>query len=540
MQDFTRRKAVFLWLMNNEIEQLGQNISSIKRALIHGPDLAAFNRRVLPHPERGDHGELHYTTTSEAISRWAEDPHGIKKFDFMSQAYGIPPEKLSKTLSDMGLGEYVKAKKEGRMVGMISTQILKPTYYFMANALLLGHLTQEHGIPTALMVGTYESDLFFPNNSDKTNAFGNIEFPIDLDPVTHKLNSVRVRLVPVGLKQPDGSMRPISSINDASGQQCDRIMVRVAAATDPKDKQFPTGKAEKTAVPHSDDAEYFTLAALGIHIPQEEISLTDFYKQMWIHTVNALREKGELPSEKDMPMFFAKAETMYHVLGQVARPPETTVQRINTNNAAVGDKNITQLPSGVLTRTSSGVMDPSWYYPMQYALPDLYYECSSCGGDKFVSKLINADRLIESYGLHSPEVRIPDKEVPELETLCVHPSGTHLDMMSVRQEVETHTSPVLAQIQAVQKHVTRGILEKSSGRHQTAMLQEELNALRKNVFETVYNEVRRRTGHTANHMSTHAFVIPPIIAATYRALLGDVSEATQSHHVKQAIRHFYA
>src|SRR5260221_5132569 len=382
----------------HENEQFNSQLSSIQHALRHGPSLEDLGRRVLHHHERDDKGEIHYTTTSEAILHWAEDPQGKKTFDFISKAYGIAPEKLPRILKEMGLSEYMRAKQEGRMVGMVSTQILKPTYYCMANALLLGHLTKTHGIPTALMVGTYETDLCYPNNSDKVNAFGTTEFPLHVDPQTNMLNTVKVHLVPVGLKQSDGSIRPISNINEASGQQCNNIMVRVAKASDPNDRLFPTGKG-KSNVPQADDAEYYTLAALGINIPQQEISLTDFYKTMWIHTIDALRARGELPSAKDMPMFFVRAERMYSVLPHVANPPESTKTLLNSQNAAVGDKNITQLPSGVLARKSSGVMDPSWYYPMQYALPDLYYECSSCGGDTFVNKLANADKLIESYGL---------------------------------------------------------------------------------------------------------------------------------------------
>lgn len=516
-------------------KQLGTQISSIQHALRHGPSLEDLGRRVLHHHERGDKGEINYTTTADAILHWAEDPHGKSKFRFMSEAYGIPASELPHVLEEMGLSEYVNAKEEGRMVGMVSTQILKPTYYFMANALLLGHLTQEHGIPTALMVGTYETDLFYPNNSDKVNAFGNIEFPVAVDPETHKLQSVKVHLVPVGLRQADGSIKPISSINEASGQQCNNIMVRVAKASDHKDKTYITGKG-KMDVPDADDSSYYTMAALGIDIPQEEISLTDFYKAMWMHTIQALRDRGELPSEQEMPMFFVRADQMYGVLPQYATPPESTQRQLNTNNPAVGDKNITQLQSGVLVRKASGVMDPSWYYPMQYALPDLYYECSSCGGDNFVGKLANADRLIETYGLHSPEVRIPDKEVPELEALCIHPTGKYLDLMSVRREVDQHTLPLVEQIQSVQAEVARGNLDKSSGRHHTDMLKTEMDAIRVRMTEALVHAVRGNTGNADQHMESHPLAIPPLVAATYRALLGDVNNAINHPVVKQLLR----
>ena len=516
-------------------EQLGVQVSSIQHALRHGPSLEDLGRRVMHHHERGDRGEIHYTTTADAILRWAEDPHGENTFRFMSEAYGIPAAQLPKVLERMGLGEYMKAKKEGRMVGMVSTQILKPTYYFMANTLLLGHLTQEHGIPTALMVSTYDTDLFYPNNSDKVNAFGNIEFPLHVDSQTQKLNTVKIHLVPVGLRQADGSIKPISSINEASGQQCNNIMVRVAKASDHKDKSYTTGKG-KMEVPHPDDASYYTMAALGIDIPQEEISLTEFYKAMWVHTVQALRDRGELPSEQEMPMFFVPVDQMYSVLPQYANPPESTKAQLNANNPAVGDKNIEQLPSGVLVRKNTRVMDPSWYYPTQYALPDLYYECSSCGGDNFVGKLANADRLVESYGLHSPEVRIPDKEVPELEALCIHPTGKYLDLMSVRREVDQHTLPLIEQIQSVQANVARGTLDKSSGRHHTDMLKREVDAIRIRMSETLVHAVRRNTGHADKHMSTHPLTIPPLVAATYKALLGDVTRAVNSPVVQKRLQ----
>src|SRR5690348_10933249 len=99
------------------IEQLSTQVSSIQHALLHGPSLEDLGRHILPHHERGDRGEIHYSTTADTILRWAEDPHGENTFRFMSDAYGIPAPQLPQVLEEMGLGEYLKAKEEGRMVG---------------------------------------------------------------------------------------------------------------------------------------------------------------------------------------------------------------------------------------------------------------------------------------------------------------------------------------------------------------------------------------------------------------------------------------
>ena len=86
---------------------------------------------------------------------------------------------MSQVLNDAGMQGYLEAKAQGKFVAMVSTQILKPTYYYLSNAFALAELARS-GIPTALIVGEYPQDKFHPANADKRSAFGKIDFPVGI------------------------------------------------------------------------------------------------------------------------------------------------------------------------------------------------------------------------------------------------------------------------------------------------------------------------------------------------------------------------
>lgn len=351
--------------------------------------------------ERKDLGRINYTSVPTAIDNWRQDPFGNRALRFLNEAYGVNPK--SGILEQAGMAEYLQYKQEGRFIGFVAAQILKPTFYYLSNAIILGELAKR-GIPTTLMVFEYPQDIFLSRNPDKRRAFGNIDFFVN------ERKSVQVKVNPIGIKnQP----LPIRTINDADGFPCQNVLIN-----------------------HNG-------AALGIDIA-DGLSLTDFYKILWQASIDRLRRQGILPPETQMPVFYVDMTKLYSTLAATAQPNAKLLDQLlfsrgkrpelfrlsglasDFNDDDLPGTKLRFAPNGLLIQ-NNGMMDAASYYPLQTAWPDLYLECSSCGGDYFVEKLARAQQLKYDYGVPEVEIRLPDTEVPELENLCLHPSGRLVD-----------------------------------------------------------------------------------------------------------------
>lgn len=309
-----------------------------------------------------ERGEFTYTSVAETIRTWAQDPYGKKVFDFVSQTYGIPADKVRRVFADGGMGEYLAHKDQGRYIGMVSTQILRPSYYFMESAKIVADAAKR-GIPTAFMVLEYPDDKFVAFNGDKKTAFGKIEFPVGIKEKTAKggkvekeIETVEIEIRPIGIRHDDGTIQRIRRIDEASGFRCDQIMIQIVDAKGPnkqpytmvvdgvkREEVITDGKGKvigsKTHKQKTTQTQYE--AALGFTIPhlpkqrttldgvdvfngidREGITITEFYKILWSRTIDSMRKTGQLPSEDDMPMFFVDMKHFYSTLAKHADVPE--------------------------------------------------------------------------------------------------------------------------------------------------------------------------------------------------------------------------
>ena len=201
--------------------------------------------------ERKDGGLINYTSVPAAIDNWRQDWFGNKAMRFLNDAYGINSH--SGILEAAGMKEYLQYKQEGRFIGFVAAQILKPSFYYLSNAIILGQLAKR-GIPTALMVFEYSQDPFLSRNPDKRGALGNIEFYLN------EKQSVRVKVDPIGLKN---QQVPIRTMNEADGFPCQEVLVDISDSSG---------------------------TALGLNILKGQ-SLTEFYKRLWIESVDRLPSK---------------------------------------------------------------------------------------------------------------------------------------------------------------------------------------------------------------------------------------------------------
>lgn len=304
--------------------------------------------------------EIHYTTVTKAVTEYKNDPHGLRKLSFLEKAYGL--NNISAVLEAAEMGDYLKYKQEGRMIGLVATQILKPNFYFLSNAIILNELAKQ-GIPTALMVFEYPEDIFLTRNHDKKAAFGWQEFYLE------EKQSVKVNVQPSKVKS---KSFPIRTIDAASNQPCDQIMIQIAGQG-PGNMSYP-------------NADY----ALGLNIP-EEISVTDFYKKIWQQALARLNLQ--------IPVFYVNMVKLYSTLAE-ASPVFGYQKRMLTSVE---------------------------YYPLQVAWPDLYLECSSHASPDFLENVAHAQQIRYQAGLSEVQVRLPHEQTPELENLLLHPTGRFVD-----------------------------------------------------------------------------------------------------------------
>ena len=169
----------------------------------------AKNQEILP-----ESPEIHYTTVTKAVEEYKNDPHGRRKFSFLQNAYGI--NNIPSILETAGMGDYLQYKQEGRMIGLVATQILRPNFYFLSNAIVLNELA-KNGLPTALMVFEYPEDIFLTRNHDKKDAFGWQEYYLG------EKQSVKVNVRPDRLQS---KSFPLGSLDGASNWPCNQIMVK--------------------------------------------------------------------------------------------------------------------------------------------------------------------------------------------------------------------------------------------------------------------------------------------------------------------------
>lgn len=569
-------------------------VTQFDLAIQNAPTLNELDIRILEPHERKDGGAIEYTTLPDTILAWAEDPYGFAKFRFLSETYGIPENDLFDLLDKNGMSDYLKAKSEGRYVGAVCAQIESPTYYFMTNALMLGALSRK-GIPTALMMLEYTQDKFYAINSDKRNAFGRIEFPVGVEEKEHEdgtktkeLKCTSIELKPYGIKHDDGTIQRITNINEANGYRCDQVLVQVTDASGPDNQHYYIDSFRRTNPTNNKDSrvtETFYEAALGIEVANlvntrtthnnsevisnsdqhNSISVTDFYRTLWIQTVNRLREAGELPSEEDMPMFFVDGLRLYSVMAESASPPSDVLKELGygsdedilstvfglnsedvsktiTNEGGISeylkDRGLTRLSNGLLVHPN-GMPDPGGYYPAQIAWPDMYFECSSCGGDFFVNKLKRAQKARQAYGLPEVEVRLPDVEIPDLERYSIHPSGRYLNIHIERDERVIELNKLIdtfkrefeeeqrirelkgfkPMFRSVFKELTHGIPEEISHRSIQAKQAylEKLKGLK-----------------TLDFSSTNLY-IPESIASLYKDYLSEINQAVASQRVQNTL-----
>lgn len=305
--------------------------------------------------------EIRYTAVANAVAEYKNDPYGQRKFSFLETAYGL--NNIQSVLETAGMGDYLHYKQEGRMIGLVATQILRPNFYFLSNAVVLNELA-ENGIPATLMVFEYPEDIFLTRNHDKKDAFGWQEFYLA------QKQSVRVNIQPSRIQSKPFSL---ASLDQASNWPCNQIMVKTEQAQGPGNMAYP-------------NASY----ALNLDLP-EEISVTDYYRQLWQQTIKRLNLK--------LPVFYVNMVKLYSALAE-ASPIFNFQKRMLTS---------------------------AEYYPLQVAWPDLYLECSSHASPDFLQSVAQAQQLRYQYGLPEVQVRLPHEQVPELENLLLHPTGKYVD-----------------------------------------------------------------------------------------------------------------
>ncbi len=591
-------------MASSELLQL-QPITSHERFLISRPIEERSNLHSMepqlpevvfhaPH-ERKDSGAIEYTTVPVAIEQWAKDPHGEQKIAFLSHAYGIPPTDVRRVLEKAGMQEYLRYKSEGRMIGMVATQIFKPSHYFVENAKMLTEL-HKRGVPTALMAFDYGQDRYSTRNSDKVTAFGKVEFPVGVEEIhqpdgsiSKKMKTIKIELRPTGIRHDDETIHRINSINQADGYRCDQIIVEIVDAKGPNNQSYTevidekkteetqkdsSGKKTGSKVHTTRTTRVYYQAALGVEIPHlvntrttvdgkevyfdgidnNAITLTDFYRELWKKTISHMRDIGELPSEEEMPMFFVDMQHLYKTLGENAKPPEEVVERLQFSSheqilkkvlllsdteadtlLAEGDDAIATylaqrdlfLKDGLLYH-ENGMMQSGSYYPVQAGWPDLYLECSSCGGDKFVGQLQRAQQVRHDFGLPEVEVRLPDAEVKELEMWVIHPSDN-----IVKVEVEKHPEEreLAEQIRELKVNGQTNGLTKKEIKEKNAPKEERIENLRAEALQAYMQQVKDR-----RNLSPIAYVEPDIIIAVHAHLAEGIDEAIQKPEVQRTIK----
>lgn len=520
---------------------------------------------------REQHEEpFQYTTVAQAVRNWAADPLGVNKLNGIAKMYGIESKELPTVLIEAGMGEYLHNKAEGRFIGTTSTQLLIPDNYNISTALMLGKL-HKRGIPTALMILYYPQDKFLSANPDKKRAFDEGKYIVGVrkenkdGAAVEEIQTVQIQLQPNGILHDEESeyakrhngerIEKITNIRQANSFRCDQILIKVSKAVDPSGKRYPEPEGSD-----EEKTQAYLKAALGVDIAEGPISLTDFYKTIWIATIAHLRNTGILPNESEMPMFFVSMEDLYKKISQKANLTETvstmlgfsSAERILTDVLGISReeaysilategiekylaKRDLQLVNGLLVHRN-GMMDPSAYYLAQFAFPDLLLGCFSCVDEKFMRKLDRAQQIYASFGLPNKVVRLPhtQNEIPELEEFYIHP-GFYLDIQSIRSEVELQKSLIhqnievlKGQAQGMSRQQTKELLAPTQAQIEQLNAQLRRSVYQGEVYEHAYEIYRVDTVRTN-------FVLPTIIAAMYQWMLKDVDEIIISFEVRQAI-----
>ena len=539
--------------------------------------------RIYAPYERYDHGAVEYTTVAEAIRQWAEDPFGERTFNFLANAYGIPRDHLTEVLYAAGLQGYLQAKAEGRLVGMVSTQILKPTYYYLSNAFVLAELAKQ-GIPTALIVGEYPQDKFHPTNADKRGAFGKIDFPVGVKEkrqadgtITRELETTQIELRPYGIRHDDGSITRITRIEDATGYRCEQVLVQVINAHGAENQNYTKETSYQMTCSEGREVkitelETYYQAALGMQVDglvnrrilvdkkerkkskiEDPISITDFYRILWIETIARLRKTGDLPTQEEMPIVIFDMPRLYTTIAKNAKPSKgfldilalssekkilTEVLELSSEEATtilsdgkasfdayLENRDLARLENGLLAHTN-GMLDPASYYPADMVWSDLSLVCSSCGGSYFVNRIRRAQKAHKHFNLSKKQVRLPDVEVPQLEKYVVHPTGKYF-----RLQLATNEKVLKLQEEIIK--LKNANLSHSEYRKQIEQLTTQMNILRDQSKADYFNRIEAFL--EADYAQSN-LVLPDPVAATYKELLREIPAAVKDIKVQKAIR----
>ena len=546
--------------------------------------LADLGLRIYAPHERKDHGAIEYTTVAEGIHHWAEDPFGESTFNFLSNAYGIPRDHLPEVLDEAGMQGYLEAKAQGRLVAMVSTQILKPTYYYLSNAFALAELAQL-GIPTALIVGEYPQDKFHPANADKRSAFGKIDFPVGIKEkrqadgkITRELETVQIELRPYGIRHDDSSITRITRIEDAIGYRCEQILVQVINAHGAENQNYTKETSYQIAGADGQEAkvtelETYYQATLGMQIDglvnqrivinkqephqskiEDPISITDFYRILWIETIARLRKTGDLPPEEKMPMVIFNIPRLYTTIAKNARPPQAfldilkfssekeiiaEVLQISAEEAGtilagkkgsfdayLEKRDLARLENGLLAHTN-GMLEPASYYPADMAWPDLHLVCLSCVEPYFIERIKRAQEAHKYFNLREKQVRLPDQEILQLEKYVVHPTGKYFRLPVAPNQ----------KVLELQKEIVKlknAKLSHAEYRKHIQQLTAQINYLRDQSKDQYFNCIK---AFRAPDYAHNKLVLPDAVAAVYKELLQAIPETVREITVQETI-HF--
>jgi len=519
----------------------------------------ATQELFLPPEERKDKGAIHYISVAETIKQWEKDPHGQHVFDFLSRGYNLDTEQVGPVLEKAGMEEYLKYKQEGRFIGMAATQILRPSYYFLANAKMLNEIHKK-GIPTAFMILEYPQDTYFSENSDKKTAFGKIEFPVGVEEIIdkdgnliQKVKTTSIELRPTAIRHDDGTIQRISTIHQANGFRIDQILVQVTDAHGPDGQSYKIiEEEEKTSegnkVNIKKRAKVHYAGALGFAVEgltnerttinntevydginRDSLSLTDFYRLLWKQTVAHLRESGELPTEEEMPMFFVDMTKLYTTLAKETTPHPDIVKKLKfdseeniatyvlAEDASISpadalEKHRLKIENGFLIH-ENGMMTSAAYYPLQVAWPDLYMECSSCGGEKFVDNLERAQEVREEYDLPITEVRLPDQEFPEMERYTIHPTGKYAPLY---QKTDRRAIELAEALRKVKEAAKESGASKKDTQQAIAPFVQELAQRKKITAETLRQKLEILD---ASEFLQVGYIEPKIVTIVHNELL---------------------
>ncbi len=260
--------------------------------------------------ENTSDGPIIYTTLEKAIKDHLDDPFSQNKLDFIAKAYGCDPEALIK---EAGLEPLLQAYREKRMVSAVKSHALLGDPYNMTDVIMSGVITQETGIPTAVLAVTYSDDQFV-SSPEKIALFGTQRYFLGYNEKGKPLFS-SVQIKPAGIRSYNEAgeqiITPIDNIDDAVGTSLTDIMVKIVEPIDPR--------GTKSVITNSEVKEHYIESALGISWEQivnhpslgadagtGNVSLSNLHRVLFDETINRLRNQGILPSEEEMPIIYGE------------------------------------------------------------------------------------------------------------------------------------------------------------------------------------------------------------------------------------------